>query len=169
MEYTTYELIISGMFIIALFGALIMVAFIASLRNEKETYIKSYDLMKAKMDEKLPIADTIKVMTFFDSFLATKFSYYLNTSMIAYFVNDKDIDKKEIKKLKIDFYSDVSNSLNNDQKADILKIFTKEGIELYIHQTFLRLVNEANIRFKSSNDTGMDALNTSTLNTIYKG
>jgi len=112
------------------------------------------------------IDETVKIVKFLDDFMMVKFQYYLNTFIIAYFISDKEMDKKEIKKLKEDFYTDISNTLNDVQKDQMLKVFTKQGITLYIHQSFLRLLNDANIKFKN-NGTEMDTMNRKTLDAIY--
>jgi len=135
-------------------------------------------IIKFKKDQKKPknvntkmnIDDTIKTMSFFNNVLELKFKYYLNAHFIAYFVNDKDLDKKDIKKFKNDFYIDVSNMLCDDQKQQLLKVFSKQGIELYIHQTFLSLLNEYNIKFQNSNSGNVvDDTHARTLQAIYKG
>ena len=137
---------------------------IKALKMTYETDLKNSDIYTS-----LTIDETIKEKEFFDNFLITKFEYYLTTHILAYFASDKDIEIKEIKSLKEQYYADVSKTLNNHQKARLLMIFTATGTELYVHQTFLRLLNDANIKFKQNNLTGMDALNQQTLNTIYKG
>ena len=127
------------------------------------------NIVKAKV-EPMHIDDVTKTLDFFNSILELKFQYYLNTYFIAYFVNDKDLDIKDIKKYKKDFYMDVSKMLCDDQKNQLLKVFSIEGIELYIHQTFLRLLNSYNIKFKNSNSGNLvDDVHTRTLQAIYKG
>lgn len=131
-------------------------------RESIEESKKYEDSLKKVCD----IDETVKIVDFLDRMLNIKFQYYLNSYILPYFVNDKDLDKKEIKKLKEDFYADVSKTLNEGQRDLILKVFSSQGIVLYIHQSFLRLLNDANIRFKQG-ATGVDAVNQGTLNAIY--
>ena len=128
------------------------------ITSEKNAIEKKYNAIS--------IQDTDASLNFLNKLLDLKFGYYLNTFLIANFVNDKDLDKKEIKKLKDDFYLDVSNTLNTQQKYNLLRVFSQKGIELYIHQTFLKLFNDANIKFKNSG-SGPDNINKQTLNAIY--
>ena len=132
------------------------------INNEQQKYTKL-------QNSEISVKDSSDTLKFLNDLLDIKFGYYLNAYMLAYFVNDKELEKKEIIKLKTDFYSDVSKSLNNYQKNQILKVFSKEGVELYIHQSFLRLLNDANIKFKTSGNGGIDALSSSALKAIYKG
>lgn len=139
-----------------------------TIRNIKEELINTIQ-EKTKIEKKyqiISIQDTDASLDFLNKLLDIKFGYYLNTFLIAYFVNDKELDKKEIKKLKDDFYLDISNTLNNQQKNNLLRVFSQKGIELYIHQTFLRLLNDANIKFRDSGN-GPDNVNKQTLNAIY--
>lgn len=130
-------------------------------------YVANKALKKPKkIDNTISIDDSIKLITFIDNLLLIKFGYYLNTYILAYFVSEKEIDKKEIKQLKDDFYMDISKTLNTYQQEQILKVFSKEGIILYIHQTFLRLLNDANIKFKSG-DTNIGSMSRRSLEAIY--
>lgn len=114
----------------------------------------------------LPIVDTINYRTFLDKMLEDKFQYYLTSYILAYFIQDKEIDKKEIIKLKNDFYVDIASTLNPRIIMDLHKIFTKQGLVLYIHQTFLKLLNDANIKFK--NNAGELPLTRKNLEILYK-
>jgi len=134
-----------------------------------KTNIKKTQLLKTKIKDVnvVNIQDSQATMDFFNQLLDTKFKYYLNSFMIAYFVSNQELEKKVIKKLKNDFYVDISTTLNDDQKNHLLTIFSKRGIELYIHQTFLRLLNDANIKFQVSGE-GLDGVNKQMLDAIYK-
>ncbi len=158
-------------------GILSILDFKKRKRNQADEYltfstradIAEEELNKIKKDIKKPqanIDETIKIVQFIDDFMAVKFQYYLTAFIMAYFISDKELDKKEIKKLKEDFYEDISNTLNALQKEQILKVFTKHGITLYVHQSFLRFLNDANIKFKNSG-TDMDTMNRKTLQAIY--
>ena len=103
-----------------------------------------------KTKQAMPIVDTINYRTFLDGMLYDKFQYYLTSYILAYFAQDKEIDKKEIIKLKNDFYVDVYSTLNPRVMAELHRIFTKDGLVLYVHQMFLKLLNDANIKFKNN-------------------
>jgi len=108
------------------------------------------------------IKQTKQTFDFFNELLEIKFRYYLTSEILAYFLNGKEIPKKEIIKLKENFYIDVTKTLNKNQRENILKIFSNEGIEMYIHQTFLKLLNDCNIKYIKT-----DELDQKTINAIY--
>jgi hypothetical protein len=161
-SYSVYaNLVYAGIIGMMILTSLIVVIY--KLYKQKQISDLKVKNLKRK---KLSINDTITLVAFFDQLLEVKFRYYLVSYIMANFVSDKELDKKDIKKLKEDFYTDVSATLNDVQKSRLLEVYSKKGIELYIHQTFLRLLNEANIKFREKG-TGIDAVNKQTLNTIY--
>ena len=120
------------------------------------------------IESELPIKDSKEVFEFLNDLILVKFKYYLNVYFMANFASDKEIDKADIKKFKNDFYLDVSSTLNNEQKKRLLKVFSQKGIELYIHQSFLRLFNDANIKFKNGEQHNtVDSMNRNTMQAIY--
>lgn len=127
-------------------------------RKEFNDYVKS----------DLPIKESKEVFEFLNELILVKFKYYLNVHFMANFASDKEIDKKDIKKFKNDFYLDVSSTLNDKQKNRLLKVFSQKGIELYLHQSFLRLFNDANIKFKNGEQSNtVDSMNRNTMQAIY--
>lgn len=166
MEFT-----LQGAILIGIIGLFLIVSIVLGYleyrsNNLKKVLKKEEEKFESNLKKVCDIDETVKIVQFLDGFLSMKFQYYLNTYILAYFISDKDLDKKEIKKLKEDFYVDVSKTLNKDQQELMLRVFTSQGIVLYIHQSFLRLLNDANIKFKQG-ATGVDAVNQGTLNAIY--
>ena len=126
-------------------------------KNTKEV-VKSTESVSAK--------EALVIISLLDEMMLTKFRYYLSSYLLPYFIKDQEIEKKTIKKLKEDFYIDVSSVFNAQLKMTFLKVFDQKGIEIYIHQTFLRLLNESNIQYNKQ-DGG--TISQSMLNEIYKG
>ncbi len=132
-----------------------------NLKNTKKAF-------NAYVESDLPIKESKEVFEFLNELILVKFKYYLNVHFMANFASDKEIDKKDIKKFKNDFYLDVSSTLHNKQKERLLKVFSQKGIELYIHQSFLRLFNDANIKFKNGEQSNtVDSMNRNTMQAIY--
>jgi hypothetical protein len=161
MEIITVAILIIAT-VFASAGVLSAVYFYAANKTLK----KQIDANAIKQKQLITVEDSMKTITFIDSLLLIKFQYYLNTYILAYFMSEKEIDKKEIKQLKEDFYMDISKTLNSYQQEQILKVFSKEGIILYIHQTFLRMLNDANIKFKSG-DASVGNMSRRSLEAIY--
>ena len=148
--------------VMTVLGALSAIYFYTANKTLK----KQIATTEPKLKQLISVDDSIKTLTFIDSLLLIKFQYYLNTYILAYFTSEKEIDKKEIKQLKEDFYMDISKTLNSYQQEQILKVFSKEGIILYIHQTFLRMLNDANIKFRSS-EASIGNMSRKSLDAIY--
>lgn len=147
-----------------------LVVLLGTILYKKIVQIKQLETVNKnlliKIDNSMSAKESKEIVDFIDSLLTVKFQYYLTSYILAYFVSDKEIDKKEIKKLKEDFYLDVSKTLCEQQQNRILKVFSKEGIILYIHQAFLRLLNDANVKFKN-NDASLGNLSRRTLDAVY--
>jgi len=124
--------------------------YIKELKSDKKKSI----IEKSKKKH-LDIDHSIKSLEFFNNLLLTKYQFYFSSEILAYFLSSKEMPKKEISSIKEKFYLDVSKTLNNDQRDNLLKIFSIDGVKLYIHQTFLRLLNESNIKYLKT-DTSLD-------------
>jgi len=120
---------------------------------------------KQEKNEVLSTSDKQEIMIFFDNILEKKFSYYLNVYFLANMIMQKEIEKKEIKKFKDMYYLDISNMINEETKHMILTVFTKKGLDLYIHQTFLKLLNKYDIKYRTEKTEVSSAL----LREVYKG
>lgn len=124
--------------------------------------------IKPEEEQEADIEEIMKLYSFFNNLLETKFEFYLNTNILPYLVNNKEIDKKDIIKIKNDFYTDISKTLSDDLKKRLLLVYSAQGIEFYIHQTFLSLMNIADIKFKDGGNN-IDNTHKQTLNAIFKG
>jgi len=120
---------------------------------------------RIQLTSQLSIDDTINYQKFFDNLLLVKFNFYAN-QYLANMLKGKSVDKSEIKSGKDQFYIDVSSTLNKYQKEQLLKIYSERGIELYIHQSFLRMLNDIDIKMYQTNDSDVGLAMTKEL---YKG
>jgi len=168
MEYNS--LFVTGVSILIVTNVIFFVGFIKYLVDAKNA---KKDNQKIKEDfleykNRISIQDSKEVFEFLNDVIKVKFNYYLNVYFLANFASDKEIDKADIKKFKNDFYLDVSSLFEYKQKERLLKVFSQKGIELYIHQSFLRLFNDANITFKNGTQSNtVDSMNRNTMNAIY--
>jgi hypothetical protein len=121
------------------------------------TYVNKYhkNLFKNKDS---PIQEPTKTIEFdrslqasldyFDNYLKMKFNFYLLNDLMAQIITDKEIHSKQIFEIKSKFFTDISTSLNEDYLENLAKVFTKPGLQLYIHQTFLTLFNKSQLQYK---------------------
>ena len=152
-----YEIII---FILGLFSTFMY-------KEIKERWFSSNDKSKEleKVKEKkesMSATESSAILKFLDEVLERKYQYYLMNDILPYFMSDKDLEKAEIKRIKNEFYMDIYGSLSTVQKKQVKKIFTDQGSTMYVHQTFLKFLNESNIKYKQNN-----TMSRQTLNAIY--
>ena len=83
--------------------------------------------------------------SFFDSILKEKFDFYFYSHFLGLLVKNKEISKEEIKKIKLEYYADVSSLLSPEMKIIIKQIYSINGLEIYIHQYFLQQLNYADV------------------------
>ncbi|MFA7127692.1 MAG: hypothetical protein WC136_00820 [Sphaerochaeta sp.] len=112
--------------------------------------------------EKVDIMTLHSTYDFLNKILLDKFEFYLSGQILPYLINGKSLDNKMLHELKEQYYIDVTKMLNKDMQDRILEVFSKQGIILYIHQSFLKAYNAAEIKYKS------DSYNTRSLESFYK-
>lgn len=112
--------------------------------------------------ERVPIGTLESTYTFLNKILSDKFEFYLTGHILPYLVNGKSLDNKILHQLKDQYYIDVYKTINKDMQDRILEVFSKQGIVLYIHQSFLKAYNAAEIKYKG------DSFSTQSLESFYK-
>jgi hypothetical protein len=99
-------------------------------------------------------------LQFFDRYLKTKFEFYLLNDFLANIIMDRDISQNVLSEIKQRFFVDVSTSLNERLIDNLAQVYTKAGLQLYIHQTFLTLFNKSMEHFKdNTNGTASAKIN----------
>ena len=137
---------------------------------EKDKEIKKLEEKISKLDKDLTIEEVHKYVQFLDKIILNKINFYFYNHFLAAYEKNKEISLKEIKEIKTQFYVDVSSALCVEQKAKLLKIFSAQGIEIYIHQTFLQKLNELDVKFKGGKSKENDSeLSAKLMSEIYKG
>ncbi len=116
----------------------------------KET--KENDILKIEQAKEIRIQ-------MFNELLQIKFHYYFTSEILAHFLQNVALKRETINELKESFYLDVSKALNEETKNKLLEIYSVQGIKMYIHQTFLRMLNDANVKYTDENNLSRDALN----------
>lgn len=137
------------------------------LKNEEIEKLKEQN---NKLSKDLTIEEVTKYVQLFDKIILDKINFYFFNHFLASYEKNKEISIKEIKEIKNQFYLDVSSALCVEQKAKLLKIFSPQGIEIYIHQTFLQKLNELDVKFRGGRSKEKDSeLSASMMKEIYKG
>ena len=95
-------------------------------------------------------------LAFFDNYMKIKFEFYLLNDLMANIITGRELNPSLINETKQKFFMDVSTSLN-EEFFDILGIlYTKPGLQLYVHQTFLSLLNKSQLAFKETDSKKFD-------------
>jgi len=113
---------------------------------------------KIKSDKKENISNEFKPSTskytieFLDKLITDKYEYYLYKEILPVYVgnisNKKEkFNKEKFLQLKEMFFSDINMSLSKNIKIELMNLFTRKGIEIYIHQKFATLFNKTDAKF----------------------
>jgi len=92
------------------------------------------------------------VMELLDKLITDKYEYYLYKEILPVYIgnisNKKEkFSKEKFLQLKENFFSDINMSLSKNIKSELINLFTREGIEIYIHQKFATLFNKTDAKF----------------------
>lgn len=129
------------------------------------TYVnyKNKILFKKEIDENKEPSKNIDFdrslqlsLDYFDNYLKMKFNFYLLNDLMAQLITDKEIHSTQIFEVKSKYFTDISTSLNEEYLENLAKVFTKPGLQLYIHQTFLTLFNKSQLQYKEPNTKKFD-------------
>lgn len=162
MENATYILFIIFIIIVSLVPVYF---YIKGTKNEsnKISQLSQPSLSGIEKDEEKlinfsgSIANSIEQ---FNNILAQKFEYYLLNDIMSYFIAEKEIPIQELKELKEKYYVDICLSLNPNFLNNLGEVYTKHGLQLIINQTFIKLLNKAQLsnRPKNINKRTLDAI-----------
>jgi len=85
-------------------------------------------------------------LNFLDRIIKEKYNYHLYLTIMPIYLDRKIPEKKVIKELKEMIYVSVVGSLTSGIKREVLRFFTEKGIELYVHERIIILMNETDFR-----------------------
>jgi hypothetical protein len=111
-------------------------------KNEDETKeVKEVDLKKA-----------LVALDFLNKIIKEKYNYYMYLDLLPVYIEKKIPEKKLIDKTKNKIYVSVVGSLSRSVKFEILNYFTEKGIEIYVNERIIILMNETD--FESTEKYG---------------
>jgi len=118
--------------------------------NKKEKPIKEFKPNNSKY-----------IMDFLDDLIKDKYEYYLYKEILPVYLGNESNKKEKFNKekflqLKNFFFLDILKSLSKNVKIELMNLFTKDGIELYIHQKFATLFNKTDAKFLNLEDNVKD-------------
>lgn len=124
-----------------------------SIEDEIDEYIyNNFERNRIRLNEEKIKADfndnTRHTLIFFDNYLKSKYEFYLLNDFMPYFLANKEITASIINETKEKFFLDVSTSLNENLFDTLGTIYTKAGLQLYVHQQFLGMYNKSTLLYK---------------------
>jgi hypothetical protein len=87
-------------------------------------------------------------LDFLDRLIENKYNFHMYTTLIPIYMDNKIPEKKVIHEIKEKIYVSVVGGLSQKTKLSILDFFTEKGIEMYIHERIMVLMNKTD--FKTS-------------------
>jgi len=106
-----------------------------------------------------------EAMKFMDNIIDSKYNYYLYNVLMPIYLDKKIPEKKLVETTKEKIYVSVVGGLTPSVKKSILEFFTEKGIEIYIHERIIVLMNRTDFHSTSKNEAfkdlkvpGVDAL-----------
>jgi len=141
-------------FIFMIFGSISLTYAIYTKIENNELYNKIRILLnerkelKKKLDQ-IDFRYASEAMNFLDKIIQEKYKFYMYSTLMPLYLDNKIPEKKMINEIKEKIYVSVVGSLTTETKKSILSFFTEKGIEIYIHEKIIGLMNETD--FKASN------------------
>ncbi len=114
----------------------------------------------------IDIAHGDKILNFLDRIIKEKYTYHLYLTLMPIYLDRKIPEKKHIQELKEKIYVSVVGSLTSNVKKEVLRFFTEKGIEIYVHERIIILMNETDFRSTEKFTEAFRDLNPSKLDQI---
>ncbi len=87
-----------------------------------------------------------EAIDFIERLIKEKYNYYMYLELLPIYLDHKIPEKNKIKVIKEKIYVSVVGSLTRHVKSEILDFFTEKGIEIFIHEKIIILMNETDFR-----------------------
>ena len=119
-----------------------------ALYNKVNTLLNERKELTKKLDQ-IDFRYASEAMSFLDKIIQEKYKFYMYSTLMPLYLDSKIPEKKMINEIKEKIYVSVVGSLTTETKKSILSFFTEKGVEIYIHEKIIGLMNETD--FKASN------------------
>ncbi len=85
-------------------------------------------------------------MDFLERLIREKYNYYMYLELLPIYLDRKIPEKNTIKNIKEKIYVSVVGSLTRSVKHEILNFFTEKGIEIFVNEKIIIMMNETDFR-----------------------
>jgi heme exporter protein D len=127
-----------GVFIIAI---AILIYLIQKTNTDNKTIDKEIQ-QEEEFIQKINITEGELILNFLDRFILEKYNYHKYLTLLPIYLDKKIPEKNIVQDVKEKIYVSVVGSLTKPVKSKILTFFTEKGIEIYIHEKIVILMNE---------------------------
>ena len=103
-----------------------------------------------------------------DRIVYEKFNYYKYSTLLPIYMDSKVPERKAIHEIKEKIYVSIVGGFTRSIKHSILKFFTEKGIEIYIHEKIMVLMNDTDFRTSDKFKEPFRDLNPTKLNTLIQ-
>jgi hypothetical protein len=115
--------------------------------NEEDKNINQRPIIKSTKS-----SENKQTLVLLEELIKQKFEFYLYKDILPVYIGNENTKKEKFKKekfmaLKKFFYSDLLNSLSEEQLNEVYKLFTQTGFEIFIHQKFSIAFNKVDAKF----------------------
>jgi len=139
--FSTFEFIL----MMVILGTVFLILFMLVINILARKKIK---LLETKPPQKANFEYNESALNFLDRLIENKYNFHMYTTLIPIYMDSKIPEKKTIKELKEKIYVSVVGGLSTKTKISILDFFTEKGVEIYIHERIMILMNKTD--FKTS-------------------
>jgi len=140
---------ITGIIIFALFLVFLMVFIKLGIpktpkENKKEKEKTDFEIFSIK--------EYRETLDFLDRIIQDKYQYYMYLNLLPIYMDRKIPEKKVIQDTKEKIYVSVVGGITLNFKKKILNIFTEKGIEIYINEKIIVLINQTDFASTNHNE-----------------
>jgi hypothetical protein len=109
-----------------------------------------------------------EALRFLDDQIQKKFEFYTYSQLLPLYHKNTIPEEKVIREIKDKIYIDIVGSFNLELKKEYQKFFTKQGVEIYINQTILILLNKLDFQLSEKEPFNDISKNLKTIDEILK-
>ncbi len=141
---------------IVIVAVVIVIAFIVNFifdkfkaEDKKEEVVPiEIEIPDPKPNKLIDLNEGQDSINFLERLIKEKYNYYMYLELLPIYIEQKIPEKKLIEEVKSKIYANVVGSLTRDVKQELLRFFTDKGIEIYVNEQIIILMNQTD--FKAS-------------------
>jgi len=168
--FSIFDFAIVGLLLIAIF----LFGIVARSARKGKKISKAYKELEQKNSEYLQELEfkridfkyTEDAIKFLDKLIEDKYNFYMYTVLIPIYLDQKIPEKKMIHDIKEKIYVSVVGGLQTRTKKSILEFFTEKGIEIYVHEKILVLMNRTDFKTSSKYSEAFRGIKVNGIDTI---